>query len=71
MVSRRRIISSIGAAAGAALVAPRSALGFAQQVGPPSTITTPPRDFGPNAPPATYFTDPDVTVDLLFDALSR
>ena len=30
-------------------------------------MTTPPRDFGPNAPPTTYFTDPDiVTVDPLF-----
>ena len=25
---------------------------------PPSTVTNPPRDFGPNAPPTTYFTDP-------------
>jgi hypothetical protein len=56
------------AAAGAALVAPRAAFGSARQVGPPSTITIPPRDFGPNAPPTTYCTDPDViTVDPLFN----
>jgi gluconolactonase len=31
-------------------------------------VTNPPRDFGPNAPPTTYFTDPDVvTVDPLFN----
>jgi gluconolactonase len=29
---------------------------------PPSTITTPPRDFGPGAPPTTYFMDPDIVV---------
>jgi gluconolactonase len=36
---------------------------------PPSTVTTPPRDFGPNAPPTTYFTDPDIViVDPLFNS---
>ena len=55
----------MGAAAGAALVAPLTAAQTPQ--GPPSTVTIPPRDFGPNAPPTTYFTDPDViTVDPLF-----
>ena len=35
---------------------------------PPTTITNPPRDFGPNGAPTTYFADPDVlTVDPLFD----
>lgn len=29
---------------------------------PPSTVTNPPRDFGPNAPPSTYFLDPDILV---------
>src|SRR2546428_12519956 len=68
--TRRRIITSLGAFAGAAVVAPRSAL--AQQViapaaQPPSTVTNPPRDFGPNAPPTTYFTDPDIlVVDPIF-----
>ena len=68
--TRRRILTSLGTLAGAAIVAPRAVLG--QQVGsgvqPPSTITTPPRDFGPNAPPTTYFTDPDIlSVDPLFN----
>ena len=35
---------------------------------PPSTVTNPPRDFGPDAPPSLYFTDPDVlSVDPSFD----
>jgi gluconolactonase len=70
MLTRRRFVEALGAA-GAAAVWPRTAA--AQQVqnppaSPPSTVTTPPRDFGPNAPPTTYFTDPDiVTVDPLFN----
>ena len=36
----------------------------------PTVISNPPRDFGPDAPPTTYFTDPDVlTVDPAFNAL--
>jgi gluconolactonase len=66
-LSRRTLIKSIGttvvAAAGVDL--------FAQTPGtPPSTVTTPPRDFGPNAPPSTYFLDPDiVVVDPAFGGL--
>src|SRR5687767_13525011 len=58
LVSRRSLIKTLGAAAGAAVAGPA----FAQQgqrPAPPSTVTTPPRDFGPGAAPATYFTDPD------------
>jgi gluconolactonase len=59
-VSRRALIKTMGVAA--AVVAPR--LVFAQApagpASPPSTITTPPRDFGPGGAPTTYFTDPDV-----------
>jgi len=29
---------------------------------PPTVISTPPRDFGPDAPPTTYFSDPDIVV---------
>ena len=37
---------------------------------PPSTITNPPRDFGPNGAPTTYFTDPDIlVVDPAFGGL--
>ena len=39
---------------------------------PPSTITTPPRDFGPGGAPTTYFTDPDVlTVEPAFNGLRQ
>src|SRR5262249_1394009 len=38
---------------------------------PPSTVTIPPRDFGPNAPPNTY-TDPDViAIDPAFGAMTQ
>jgi len=71
--TRRQLVKclgALGAVAGAAVVAPRAAFGqtpvTARQ--PPSTITIPPRDFGPNAPPTTYFTDPDiVAVDPVFN----
>ena len=46
--------------------------GFAQGAAqaPPSTVTTPPRDFSPDGPPTTYFSDPDViSVDPAFDSL--
>ena len=36
-------------------------------VAPPSTVTSPPRDFGPGGAPPVYFNDPDIiTVDPLF-----
>lgn len=39
------------------------------RVGPPTVITTPPRDFSPGAPPTTY-PDPDIiTIDPAFNAL--
>jgi gluconolactonase len=37
---------------------------------PPTTVTNPPRDFGPGGAPTTYFTDPDIlTVDPAFNSL--
>jgi Gluconolactonase len=70
-LSRRMLLTTMGAVAGAAALGSRLAMA---QTPPPSgpatplsTVTTPPRDFGPNAPPSTYV-DPDViTVDPLFD----
>ena len=57
-LSRRALIKTMGVAA--AVAAP--GLVFAQApagpASPPSTITTPPRDFGPGGAPTTYFTDP-------------
>jgi gluconolactonase len=64
MLTRRQFVEAIGAAGAAA--ATSRAVG-AQPQAPPSTVTIPPRDFGPNAPPTTYFTDPDViSVDPMF-----
>ena len=71
-VSRRRVIASMTIGAGAAGFLPRGALSQRVQVAPPSTITTPPRDFAPHGAPTTYFTDPDVlSVDPVFDQYAQ
>ena len=66
-MSRRALLLGMGAVAGIAAVAPR--LGSAQgPVAPPTTVTSPPRDFGPSGAPTTYFTDPDIlSVDPVFN----
>jgi len=70
LASRRSVIKSLGVAAGAALVSRGVAAQEAQRQAPPSVVTTPPRDFGPDGAPTTYFRDPDVlSVDPAFDAL--
>jgi gluconolactonase len=70
-VSRRTAMKTLAGAAGLALVA-RDALAQPKPMEPPSVISTPPRDFGPNAPPNVYFTDPDVlTVDPSFNGLRQ
>ena len=71
-LSRRTLVGAAGVAA-ATVVAGRA---FAQAqptpVAPPSTITTPPRDFSPHGAPTTYFTDPDIlSVDPSFNALAQ
>src|SRR5258708_33853155 len=72
-ISRRTAIKALGAGAGVAAAAPRVA--FAQAaapVAPPSTVTTPPRDFSRNGAPTTYFTDPDIlTIDPLFNQYAQ
>jgi gluconolactonase len=70
MLSRRQAVKVL-AGTGAALVGGSAGVALqAVQSQPPSTVTNPPRDFGPNATPTTYFTDPDVvTVDPRFGAL--
>ena len=71
LMSRRRLLKTAGALAGAAAVTPWAARAqtVGGQIGPPSTVTNPPRDFGPNAPPTTYFSDPDIlAVDPQFNA---
>lgn len=41
-------------------------------VAPPSTVTTPPRDFGPHGATTTYAWDPDiVAVDPMFNSLMQ
>src|SRR5262252_8068665 len=71
-ISRRTLVGTAGATA-ATLVAGRA---FAQAtpgpVAPPSTVTSPPRDFSPRGAPTTYFTDPDIlSIDPSFDALRQ
>jgi gluconolactonase len=67
-ISRRALIRTLGAAIGSTAGANLLAQGPAGA--PPSTISKPPRDFGPGAPPTTYFLDPDiVVVDPAFGAL--
>ncbi len=69
-VTRRRLIQGAGALAGAAVLTPWRLAAQAPQIAPASTVTNPPRDFGPNAPPTTYFTDPDIlAVDPAFNGL--
>jgi gluconolactonase len=64
---KRRDVLKTTAVAAASVVAELGARGQAPQT-PPSTVTTPPREFGPAAPPATY-PDPDiVVVDPLFSS---
>jgi gluconolactonase len=73
-VTRRGLLKTLGAVAGAAVVVPHTLRAqTATKASPqsaPTVISNPPRDFGPNAAPTTYFTDPDVlTVDPAFDGL--
>ena len=72
-ITRRTLLSTLGGAAGTALVAPASVFAQGRQGGPqsaPTVVSNPPRDFGPGAPPTTYFSDPDVlTIDPAFNGL--
>src|SRR5262245_57052994 len=72
--SRRTFLGGVSIVAGVAAIAPRIAIAQSPPPGPAtplSTVTTPPRDFTPGAPPATYV-DPDViTVDPLFNSLRQ
>jgi gluconolactonase len=73
-LSRRELMKTIGVAAGAVALAPSfaGAQAPAGPVAPPTTITTPPRDFGPGGAPTTYFSDPDVlTVEPEFNGLRQ
>ena len=74
MMSRRTLVQGLAVAAGATAAGASGAL--AQQpaapLGPPSTITTPPRDFGPGGAPTTDFWDPDIiALDPSFNDLAQ
>lgn len=73
--TRRSVVTALGAAA---LAAP--AIARAQTpptpapavAAPATTITNPPRDFGPGGAPTTYFRDPDmITVDPAFNGITQ
>src|SRR6202051_4715770 len=73
MISRRTLVHGLAITAGATVAGASRAL--AQQggdLGPPTTITSPPRDFGPDGAPTTYFWDPDIiAVDPSFNNLAQ
>ena len=73
LMSRRKMLRGVSVAVGAAVLAPQLARAQPPKpVAPPSTITQPPRDFGPGGAPTTYFTDPDVlTIEPAFDGIRQ
>ncbi|MGD9882896.1 MAG: SMP-30/gluconolactonase/LRE family protein [Reyranella sp.] len=71
-MSRRALVGAAGATAATLAAGEVLAQAPAGPVAPPSTITTPPRDFSRSGAPTTYFTDPDIlTVDPSFNALRQ
>jgi len=64
-LSRRTLVAAF--AAGAAVAGSRQVLAQAEKGVPPTVVTSPPRQFGPHAPPNVYGFDPDIIiVDPLF-----
>jgi len=72
-ISRRTLVQSLAVCAGTTVAAASSALAQgASQAEPPTTITSPPRDFSPRGAPTTYFWDPDIiAVDPSFNNLAQ
>jgi gluconolactonase len=76
-ISRRTLVQGLAIAAGATVAATGNALAQSAQnadgpVAPPSTVTSPPRDFSPRGAPTTYFWDPDIiAVDKSFNDLAQ
>ncbi|HEV3494589.1 MAG TPA: SMP-30/gluconolactonase/LRE family protein [Reyranella sp.] len=71
-LSRRTLVGAVGVTAATLAAGKAFAQATPTPVGPPSTITQPPRDFSRNGAPTTYFTDPDVlSVDPSFNALAQ
>src|ERR1700676_4022192 len=75
MISRRTLVHGLAVCAGVTVAGASGALaqsGQNSQGAPPTTITTPPRDFGPGGAPTTYFWDPDIiAVDPSFNDLAQ
>ncbi len=73
--TRRSVVTALGAVALAAPVIARAQTSPAPApavAAPASTITQPPRDFGPGGAPTTYFRDPDmITVDPAFNGITQ
>jgi gluconolactonase len=71
-LSRRTLVGAAGVSAATLAAGKVFAQATPTPVGPPSTITQPPRDFSRHGAPTTYFTDPDVlSVDPSFNALAQ
>jgi len=71
-LSRRTLVGAAGVTAATLAAGKAFAQATPPPVGPPSTITQPPRDFSRHGAPTTYFTDPDVlSVDPSFDAIAQ
>ena len=69
-LSRRTLVRGLALGAAATVAGP--ALAQTGPAAPPTTITTPPRDFSPNGAPTTYFWDPDIiAVDPSFNDLAQ
>jgi gluconolactonase len=72
IISRRTLVQGLAVAAGATVAGAGSALAQNGPVAPPSTVTTPPRDFSPRGAPTTYFWDPDIiAIDPSFENLAQ
>src|SRR3979409_1424189 len=71
-LSRRTLVGAVGVTAATLAAGKAFAQATPTPVGPPPTITQPPRDFSRNGAPTTYFTDPDIlSVDPSFNALAQ
>jgi len=74
-LTRRTLVTAMAVGAGA--IAARSGGALAQTqaekpAAPPTTVTSPPRDFSPHGAPTTYFWDPDViAVDPSFNQFAQ
>ena len=71
-LDRRRFLAGVGAGAAVAVGAGAALAQDMGPVEPPSTVTSPPREFGPEGAPNVYFWDPDViAVDPSFNGLAQ